>query len=128
MATFNYGDDDYLAKLNDLASIGMPRMLQDRQDPDSVPGPILVDRHLYFEDNGQVADVTASMTFTFDVGCVQDGWAFFVHVKTGTATINLAPLGITFMDGVASKTVTAGNAAIISCNGSQFRIFRFSAT
>lgn len=125
---FEYGGQDYLDRLNDLFNMGMPRVRTDPDDPESAGTTVLVDRVLKEGDNGCVADCMASVTLTFDETCLLDGWGMFVYAISGTTTISTASVGATFVGGSDSKTVTAGNAAFISCDGVSFRIFRFSAT
>lgn len=125
---FNFGDRNYLDDLNDLANSGIPRVRADPTDPDSAAVNVSADRQMTFDDNGYIADVTASCTISFNSSCLSDGWSMFVHVVTGTLTLSATPAGTTFVGGVATKSVTAGNAALISCNGTTFRIFRMTAT
>lgn len=126
MATrpFEYGDRNYIDDLNDLFNTGVPKIRQDPEDPESSGVDISSDRQLVFDDNGTVADVTASCTLTFNVSTLQDGWGMFVHVLAGTATINVSTSGALFRDGASSKTITSGNSAFISSDGVGYRIFR----
>lgn len=121
---FDYGDRDYIDNLNDLFNTGVPKIRADSADPESAGVDISADRQLVFDDNGTIADVTGSCTLTFNVSTLQDGWGMFVHVLTGTATINVSTSGALFRDGASSKTITAGNSAFISSDGVGYRIFR----
>lgn len=121
---FDFGDRDYLDNLNDLFNTGVPRLRVNPLDPDSAGVAVSADRQLVFEDNGGVGDVIASCTLTFHTSCLSDGWGVFIHVLTGTATLNVASAGAAFLGGGTSKTVTAGNSAFISSDGIGFRIFR----
>lgn len=124
---FAPGKRNYLDMLNDLYNVGMPRLRADPLDPESAGVFITADRELRFEDNGGVADVQNSVNFTFDESCMQDGWAVFINVRAGTATINVGSAGATFQDGLNSKTVTVNNAALVSFDGVNFRIFRLAS-
>lgn len=124
---FDYGTRDYLDRLNDLYNGGMPRLRADPNDPTSAGVPVSADRQLVFNDTDCVADVLATCNLTFNASCLADGWLVFVHVVAGTATLNVAMAGAAFVDGPTSKTILAGNAAIISCNGTGFRIWRLGS-
>lgn len=121
---FDYGSRDYLDRLNELFNSGIPRVRATPTDPNSAPVNVSADRQMVFEDNGCMADVTATCSITFNVSCLVDGWGVFIHVLTGTATINVSTAGAAFLGGGTSKTVTAGNSAWISSNGIGFRILR----
>jgi hypothetical protein len=131
MATrpFEYGRRDYISRLNDIYNSGLPRVRADPADPDSPGVDVSASRQMRLGDNGCIVDVRASCTITFHAECLVDGFSIFVNAIAGTATINpVAAGGVTFVDGTATnKTITAGNAAIISSNGIGFRIFRMSA-
>jgi hypothetical protein len=125
---FDYGKTDYLDRLNDLMSGGMPRLRADPNDPASAGVDISADRRLVFNDTGCIGDVIASCSFTFDPSTLADGWGVFIHVVTGTATINVAASGGAYLVGGTSKTITAGNSAYISSNGVGYRILRMVST
>lgn len=112
--------------LNDLYNVGIPRIRLDPLDEESDGTNLTVDRQLRFEDNGVIADVLNSLNLTFAVSTLQDGWAIWINVRAGTATINVSGSGALFQDGTPSKTITANNGALISCTGTAFRIFRFA--
>lgn len=126
---FDYGKRNYMDMLNDLYNMGMPRVRVDPDDPESAPTDVIVARQMQMGDNGCVADVRAAVAITFAPECVADGFSVFINVVTGTATIHAnAYSGTTFQDGVVTKTLNAGQAALISSDGTNFRIFRFTAT
>ena len=124
--TFYPGQRDFLDRLNDLANVGMPRLLADPLDADSGGVFITADRELVFDDNGGVADVQNSVNLTFDPSTMQEGWSVFINVRAGTATVNVGSAGGAYQDGLTSKTIAANNGAIVSFDGVAFRIFRFA--
>jgi hypothetical protein len=134
MATrpFEYGKKDYIDRMNDLYETGLPRVRLDPDDPDSAPTDITASRQMRLGDNGCVCDCKGSgITITFHPECLVDGWSVFLNVYTpgGTVTINpVAAAGVAFVDGSTTKTLTINNAALISSNGTGFRIFRMTAT
>jgi len=126
---FEYGKKDYIDRLNDIYTSGMSRVRADPLDPDSGGVDVTASRQMRLGDNGCCCDVRASATISFHPECLVDGFSIVVNAIVGTATINaVASAGVTWVDGTtANKTVTVGNAAIISSNGIGFRIFRMSA-
>jgi hypothetical protein len=127
---FDYGRRDYIDRMNDLFNSGIPRVRTDPLDPDSAGVDVTANRQMRLGDNGCCADVKATCTISFHTECVLDGFSVFINVISGTATINaVAAAGVAFVDAGAptTKTISAGNAAIISSNGTGFRIFRMVA-
>jgi hypothetical protein len=119
MATrpFDQNDRNILDMLNDMMNVGMPR-------PGDPPADIAVNTQLRFETHfGTVLDCVAAVTITAHADTLFDGFNCFVNALNGTVTLTLP-----FIDNTASKTITQGNSAIISCNGTKYRIARMAAT
>lgn len=109
---FKYGDKDYLQRLNDMLNVLMP----------AVPGPVNANRAVTFDDNGQIIDCSAALTLTPDATTLVDGFNCVVNANSGGTVTITAP----FIDNTASKTITVGNGALITCNGVKYRIARFA--
>jgi hypothetical protein len=125
---FAYGSKDYIDRLNDIATVGMPRVLTDPNDFNSAPAPVQFGRTMKFNDNGQVFDCTAALTLFVDPDTLVDGWSVFVNAIGGTVTINTVGVGSFQSAGGTIKTISAGNCAVISSDGTAYRIFRMAAT
>jgi hypothetical protein len=129
---FDYGKKDYIDRLNDLYSSGIPKVRTDATNPDAPGTDVTASRQMKLGDNGCCADCKGgSITITFHPECVIDGFSVCIYaVSGGTVTVNVAAYaGVTFIaDGLVSKSIAVGNAAIISCDGIGFRIFRMTAT
>jgi hypothetical protein len=125
---FDYGKKDYIDRLNDLVNSGMTRVRTSASDPDAPGTDVTASRQMRLGDNGCCADVRGSgVIFTLHAECLVDGFSFLVNVVSGSASVNVAGIGL-FLDGTNTKAVSVGNAAIISSDGIGFRIFRMTAT
>lgn len=129
---FDYGMKNYIDRLNDLYNTGVPRVRTDSADPDSPGSDVTVSRQMRLADNGCCADCRgATITITFHPECLVDGFSMIIYaVSGGVVTVSVAGVA-TFIDTTGtstSKTISLGNAAIISSDGIGFRIFRMSGT
>jgi hypothetical protein len=127
---FDYGKKDYIDRLNDLYTQGMTRVRTSALDPDAPGTDVTASRQMRLGDNGCCADVRASnVVFTLHAECLVDGFSFVINVVTGSASVNVAGIGFFTDSGgtPTSKSISVGNAAIISSDGIGFRIFRMTA-
>jgi hypothetical protein len=117
---FDQADRNVLDMLNDLMSVGMPRPT----DVNGVPYNIGANVQLLAGEHfGCVLDCTAAVTITANADTLFDGFNCTIYALSGTVTLTMP-----FIDNTASKTITVGNAAVISCNGTKYRIARMAAT
>ena len=125
---FEYGRKDYIDRLNDLVNAGMTKVRSNPLDPDSAGVDVTASRQMKLGDNGCCADCRgAGIVITFAPECLLDGFSVCVNCISGGVTVNLVGLtNVFFLDtaAVTTKSVTPGNAAIISSDGIGFRIFR----
>lgn len=127
---FEFGRKDYIDKLNDLYNAGIPRVRTDPTNPDAATTDVTASRQMKLGDNGCVVDVRGtSISITFAAECLIDGYSVIINsVSGGSVTVSTASLGVNFLDAaVSTKSITVGNAAIISSDGIGFRIFRMVA-
>jgi hypothetical protein len=127
---FDYGRKDYIDKLNNLYNTGIPRVRTDPANPDAAGTDVTASRQMKLGDNGCCVDCRGTgITISFAAECLVDGFAVTINaVSGGSVTISTASLGVNFLDGAtSSKTMSVGNAAIISSDGIGFRIFRMTA-
>lgn len=117
---FDQQDRDLISMLNDMIPVGMPRPI----DINGAPYDIAANLQLQVNEHfGTVLDCTAAVTITAHADTLFDGFNVFVNAIGGLVTLNLP-----FIDNTASKTIAAGNGALISCNGTKYRIARFVTT
>lgn len=109
---FDYGSKDYIERLNDLAAGFMP-----------ATDPITVDTEVSLDDNGSIIAFGAAAEVTFNADAMRNGFGVMIVADSGGTVTITAP----FVGGDTSKEVTVGNAALVVCNGTAFRIFRMIA-
>lgn len=112
--TFYYGQEDYFQRLNDLVSSLMPRC----GEP---PGPVSANKLLELEDNGTMVDCTAALTLTASPSTLVDGWACVVNAQGGIVTLTMP-----FVGGASTTTIPNGASALLSCNGTTYRLARMA--
>lgn len=126
---FEYGKKDYIDRLNDLYTMGMPKVRSNPLDPDSPGVDVTASRQMRLGDNGCCADCRAALTITFHPECLVDGFSVIINaVSGGSVVMNVSGAGLFIDSGGTTKTIAIGAAAIISSDGVGFRIFRIPST
>lgn len=72
-------------------------------------------------DRGKVIDCNGTFTLSLTAAATLGAGFSFIVVNTGSGTITIDPNASELINGAATETVTAGNWAIIACNGTSFR-------
>jgi len=72
-------------------------------------------------DRGKIIDCSGSFTLTLTAAATLGAGFSFIVVNTGAGTITIDPNASELINGAATETITAGNWAIITCNGTSFR-------
>jgi len=72
-------------------------------------------------DRGKVIDCNGTFTLTLTAAATLGAGFSFIVVNTGSGTITIDPNASELINGAATETVTAGNWAIVTCNGTSFR-------